>query len=382
MSVWRATGVVVSTLLGVISFNALHRRLRLIGGDHRPLAVRFVPISSLRRPQTGGTLPRHSIPTSWRISTFVVTLKPLCAAILIMLCGIRAQGQSHIPEPFVNLGDSSFLDAEAGPGFLVEQFEDISHYGRIANAIGQTVPGTSSVNSIGGITHVAWITHRRILGALYGIELLPVEAYVDAGAQGRRGGFGDLTVSPVILQWSKHWLFSIPIDQRFDLDLVIPMGKYSRTPGVNLGLNAYSVHPYYTITVLPTKRIETSWRINYLWNATNNSPPLSTQARSVQAGQAIHFNGTVGFKAYKSLWIGPNGYYLAQISDGRINGVPLHNSPEQVGAIGLGMVWFGERRRFLPTSMTSSEQGIDQQVRKSSCGLRGSSDHSIADNVM
>jgi hypothetical protein len=77
-----------------------------------------------------------------------------------------------------------------------------------------------------------------------------------------------------------------------------------------------------------------------------------------------------------------NGSYLAQISDGRINGVPIHNSPEQVGAIGLGMVWFGERRRFLPTSMTSSEQGIDQQVRKSSCGLRGSSDHSIADNVM
>jgi hypothetical protein len=275
-----------------------------------------------------------------------VTMQPLCAAILTILCGICVQGQSHVPEPFVNLGDSSFLDGLAGQGFLVEQFVDISHYGRIANAMGKTVPASSSVNSIGGINHIAWITHRRILGALYGIEVLGVEAYADAGAQGQRGGFGDMTVSPLILQWSKRRVFGIPIEQRFDLDINLPVGKYSKTPGVNLGLNAYSVHPYYAITAFPAKRMETSWRVNYLWNSQNNSPPISTQARSIQAGQAIHFNATLGFNVYKHLWIGPNGYYLAQISDGRINGVPLPNSPEQVGAIGLGMVWFGGRWRF------------------------------------
>jgi hypothetical protein len=202
------------------------------------------------------------------------------------------------------------------------------------------------VNSVGGITHLAWITHRRIFGAFYGIEVLGVEAYVDAGAQGQRGGLGDLTVSPVILQWSKQRVFGIPIQQRVDLDLNVPMGQYSRTSAVNLSLNAFSVHPHYAITAFPTKCLETSWRVNYLWNSQNNSPPISTKARSTQAGQAIHFNGTVSFNAYKRLWIGPNGYYLGQISDGRVNGVPLHNSPEQVGAIGLGMVWFGERWRL------------------------------------
>lgn len=52
-----------------------------------------------------------------------------------------------------------------------------------------------------------------------------------------------MTVSPLILQWSNHRLFRIPIEQRFDLDINIPVGTYSRTPGVNLGLNAFSVHP-------------------------------------------------------------------------------------------------------------------------------------------
>jgi hypothetical protein len=41
-----------------------------------------------------------------------------------------------------------------------------------------------------------------------------------------------------------------------------------------------------------------------------------------------------------------NGSYLAQIADEKINGGAIHNSPAQVGAIRLGMVWFGERWRF------------------------------------
>jgi hypothetical protein len=47
-------------------------------------------------------------------------------------------------------------------------------------------PGSGSVNSIAGINHIAWITHRRILGAFYGIEVLGVEAFADAGAKGQR----------------------------------------------------------------------------------------------------------------------------------------------------------------------------------------------------
>jgi len=171
------------------------------------------------------------------------------------------------------------------------------------------------------------------------MEVVGTAAYVDTGSQGHRGGFGDLTVSPFIVQWPEKRVFGIPIDQRFDVDFGVPVGKYSPTSNVNLSSNAFNVQPYYAITAFPKKRIETSWRFHYLWNATNNTPPINAGAQSTQAGQAIHLNATAAYNVYKGLWIGANGYYLKQITDGRINGVPLSNSPEQVGAIGPGMVW-------------------------------------------
>jgi hypothetical protein len=263
----------------------------------------------------------------------------LCATMLIGLCGVSVQGQSHVAEPAVNLGDSSFLDAIGGPGFLTEEMIDVEPDGRITNSSGQTVPGSGSVNSVSGLSHVAWLAHRRILGGWYGLEVVGVPAYVDAGSQGQSGGFGDLTVSPFILQWSEKRIFSMSIDQRFDVDFGIPTGTYSPTSAVNLGSNSFNFQPYYAITAFPTKRVETSWRFHYLWNSQNNAPPISTGAHSTQAGQAIHFNATTAYNVYKGLWIGVNSYYLTQITNGRINGAPLRNSPEQVGAIGPGIVW-------------------------------------------
>jgi hypothetical protein len=263
----------------------------------------------------------------------------LCTTMLMVLGCISAHAQSHVGEPPVNLGDSSFLDGIGGPGFLTEEMIDLEHYGRITNSSGQTVPGSGSVDSVSGLSHLAWMAHQRIFGAWYGLEILSVPAFVDAGSQGQSGGFGDLTVSPFILQWSEKRIFGMPIDQRFDVDFGIPVGKYSRSDNVNLSSNAYNFQPYYVITAFPTKRVETSWRFHYLRNWQNNAPPVSTGANSTQAGQAIHFNATAAYDVYKGLWIGANGYYLKQITDGRINGVPLPNSPEQVGATGPGMVW-------------------------------------------
>jgi hypothetical protein len=129
------------------------------------------------------------------------------------------------------------------------------------------------------------------------------------------------------------------IYQRAVLDVDIPVGRYSRRNAVNLGTNTYDLHPYYAVTAFPTKRMETSWRVYYLWNSTNQSPPLSTGARSMQAGQAIHFNATAAYNIRGGLWLGVNGYYFSQITDGRINGGAVRDSPERVGAVGPGMVW-------------------------------------------
>jgi hypothetical protein len=263
----------------------------------------------------------------------------LCVAMLMGLQCISRLGQSHVAEPPVNLGDTSFLDGVAGPGIVIEQIGDGTHDGRIVNAEGNTVPDTGSVNSISSLTHIAWLSHKQVLGGWYGTEVVISAAHVNAGALGQTGGFGDITVSPFILQWPEKRLFGMPIDQRVVTDFDLPVGEYSQSSNLNVSSHAFTVHPYYAITAFPKKRIETSWRVHYLWNSTNDNPPISAGAQSTQAGQAIHFNATAAYSLRKGLWIGPNGYYIRQITDGKIDGAPLPNSPEQVGAIGPGMVW-------------------------------------------
>jgi len=266
--------------------------------------------------------------------------KLLWVAILAGLQSNSLTGQSrHVSEPAVNLGDTSFLDASGGPGFVVEQIGDAAHDGRITNSAGNAVPGAGAVNSISGLTHIAWLSPKQVFGAWYGVEVVISAAHVNSGGPGEAGGMGSTTVSPFILQWPRRRVLGMAIDQRVVVDFDLPTGQYSRTSNVNIGGNTFTVHPYYAITAFPAKRLETSWRVHYLWNSTNNDPPISTGAQSAQAGQAIHFNATAGYRLWKGLWIGPNAYYLKQISDGKFDARALHNSPEQVAAIGPGMVW-------------------------------------------
>jgi hypothetical protein len=80
----------------------------------------------------------------------------LCVAVVAGGQSVSLPGQSfHVSEPAVNLGDTSFLDGPAGPGFVVEQIGDAGRDGRITDSAGNAVPGAGAVNSIGGLTHIA-----------------------------------------------------------------------------------------------------------------------------------------------------------------------------------------------------------------------------------
>jgi hypothetical protein len=259
--------------------------------------------------------------------------------LLILISSTSLVAQTHVAEPAVNLGDTSFLDGIGGPGVVIEEIGDGANERTVIGGSGKSISGADAVNSISELTHSAWLTRKTILGGWYGTEVVAAAAHVNAGSTGQSGGWGAFTVSPFILQWNERKIVNIPIDQRMVFDFDLPVGAYTRSSAVNIGANAFTVHPYYAITAFPIKRIETSWRVHYLWNSTNASPPFATGAQSTQAGQAIHFNATAAYNFGKHLWIGPNAYYLRQITDGHVNGVPLRNSPEQVGAIGPGMVW-------------------------------------------
>ena len=247
--------------------------------------------------------------------------------------------QVHVPEPAVNLGDTTFLDGVAGPGWVVETIGDGYHAGGVRDSSGAAIPSSEAVNSISDLTHIAWISRAKLIGGWYGTEVVLTAAYVNAGNGGSSGGLGDVTISPFVLQWPEQHLGYLRIQQRADFDIDLPTGAYSQHSSLNVGANNVRVEPYYAITAYPLQRIETSWRVHYLWNSANTSPAYSKGAQSTQAGQAVHFNATLSYNLRKPLWIGLNAYCLKQITDGKVNGVAVGRSPEQVGAIGPGMVW-------------------------------------------
>ena len=179
--------------------------------------------------------------------------RSLSCLVVFFALGCRLlQAQMHVAEPPVNLGDTSFLDGVAGPGVLVEQIADVNHDGRIVGTKGATVAG--QVNSTSGITHVAWLTHRKFLGAWYGVEAIGTEAYVNAGTHGEQTGLGDVTVSPLVLQWPQRLILHILVDQRAVLDFGLPSGYYNRSQAVNLGSNTFTANPYYSITAHPVQK--------------------------------------------------------------------------------------------------------------------------------
>lgn len=274
------------------------------------------------------------------------TLRQSGYFLLAILAGrLALHAQQHPPEPTVNLGDTSFLDALGAPGVLFEHIGDASHSGTRIAGSGQVVTGASHVNSISGLTHGVGLTKHKLLGAWWGFEAIVVTAHVNAGSSGAAGGFGDLTVSPLVLQWKALKFGSGQFNQRFVLDFEVPSGEYRQDMPLSLSAHAFTVHPYYAVTFFPTRKVETSWRVHYLYNGRNNDPAVGSQARSSQAGQAVHFNATAAYSLPHGVWVGANGYLLHELTAPRINGLDLLSPPEQVGAIGPGIVW--DRGQYL-----------------------------------
>jgi hypothetical protein len=294
------------------------------------------------------------------------------ALLAVFLFPSWARGQ-QVPLPPVDLGATSFVDGIGGPGLFVQDIVEPFHSSRFTGADGQTLPGSNSVDTIATLTEVAFTTHYRFLGANYGGEILVPFAHVDVdtdlGVKGSQGGLGDLIFSPLILQWPEHKLFGRPFFQRLHVvEFIVPTGRYDRNASVNVGSNVLSVTPQYAFTWLLTPQLETSWRLHYLWNSRNNDPNPVYNARSIQPGQAVHFNASISYKVHPRLRMGLAGYYLKGITDPKIDSRRLADSREQIGAIGPGL-WVATKpleiyfHAFFEIGAENRPQGVRYVVR-------------------
>jgi hypothetical protein len=257
------------------------------------------------------------------------------------MCPVLVAAQEHIALPPVNLGGSSFMDGVGGPGLLVREALGAFGASRFADASGATVPGQNTLLVFTSTTLVAYMPPFKVLGGNWGVEVLVplVSARLTTpSASGTTTGIGDLTFSALVWQAPPVLLAGRQLFQRLDLDVVAPTGQYASNALITAGSNLWSVNPYYAFTWLATDRIETSWRLHYLWNSRNDAPGPGYEAANIQPGQAVHFNGAASIAVVPEFRVGVAGYFLRQITDSQANGHPVSGSQEQVAGLGPGFL--------------------------------------------
>ncbi|HEL4110618.1 TPA: transporter [Stenotrophomonas maltophilia] len=272
------------------------------------------------------------------------------AMCLAALMGTLATMPAHAALPSGNLGLTSFNDGKSKPGDLFQQFVNVYEADRFMDAHGRPRPVDNELQTLVLATFVGRITEHKVFGAWYGYEALQPILLVDADytpAVRAGNGLGNLSVSPVVLQWPAQTLFGRPYFQRLNLQVQLPTGSYRRDRAINPSSNAWAFNPHYALTWEFADNWELSSRIHYLWTGRNSDPNPAIAADYIQPGQALHANVSVSRAVGQHWRLGVSGYALKQISAERIDGRTRADSMERVSALGPAVQFGTGRTRIM-----------------------------------
>jgi hypothetical protein len=271
-------------------------------------------------------------------------LRLACATIAIfgVLATSSAQAASPVPQPPVDLGQTSFLDGEAGPGGLFEIIGNGYVASQFTDASGRRVAGINR-QSIGTVIfHFAYVSNLPLAGGVLGAEaLIPFSALhldVPGVPKATEGGLGDVTFAPFI-QWTRLPVWQRPLSVRLAIQATAPTGQYSPNDPINAGADAWQVSPYLAFTWRISNRWEISGRSIYDWSSRSNRPPASLGATNSQAGAQFAQNLSVSAAITDNWRIGVASYGLWQFDDTRVDGQAVPKSPQQVIGVGPGLLW-------------------------------------------
>jgi hypothetical protein len=271
-------------------------------------------------------------------------LRLACAttAIFGVVATTSAQAASPVPQPPVDLGQTSFLDGEAGPGGLFEVIGNGYVASQFTDASGGRVAGTNR-QSIGTVIfHPAYVSSLPLAGGVLGAEaLIPFSALhldVPGAPNATEGGLGDVTFAPFI-QWTRLPVWQRPLSVRLAIQATAPTGQYSPNDAINAGADAWQVSPYLAFTWRISNRWEISGRSIYDWSSRSNRPPASLDVANSQAGAQFVQNLSVSAAITDNWRIGVASYGLWQLDDTRVDDQAVSKSRQQVIGVGPGLLW-------------------------------------------
>lgn len=253
--------------------------------------------------------------------------------------------------PAINLGSSSFLDGgplRQIPGWYGQSYTIFYTTHRFLDERGKLLLGIPSprYNLLANTFQLTYLSHKDFFGlGNFGFDItLPVALYSrieknQLGITSSGSGIGDLVVG-VYAQ-------ALPIMRangdpfyvhRLEFVAIFPTGIDKRPlKGINPGSGVYYIDPYWAATLYFTPRFATSWRLHYLWASTHHTT-------HIKPGDAIHWNWTFEYAIKPNFWVGLNSYFLQQIKESTLFGIPIPHSKERVLGLGVGWLYSLERQ--------------------------------------
>jgi hypothetical protein len=274
----------------------------------------------------------------------------LVAGLLVGVASPATRAASPIPEPVVDLGETSFLDGEAGPGGLLEFISNGYHASYVTDQKGHALPGPNGQAAASITLHPAYVSDIPALGGNLGLEFLFPFAAVRVDAAGlpqhTQGGVGDITVAPFI-QWSDLTLADRPFALRFGLQGVVPTGSYEPGRLINIGQNVWQISPYWAATWHASNEWEISGRLIYDWSSANTAPSPALGASSAQPGDQLALNLSASYALDPDWRIGVAGYALRQLDPTRLDNIAVPDSEQQAFALGPSALWTNGRATMI-----------------------------------
>lgn len=267
--------------------------------------------------------------------------------------GLASAAPTNVPQPQLDLGQTSFLDGEAGRGGLFEVILDANIDNDVRDAQGRRLAGSNRLRTGSVIIHSAYVSGIDLLGGDLGIEaLLPlttVRSSMAGEASQSRTGFGDITLAPFV-QWSHGSLLGRPLSVRLAAQVVTPTGGYTADRSLNPGQNGWQLSPYLAATWRTSRRFEISGRAIYDWSGRNNDPGGAYMVRSIQPGPQIAIDLSASRALGTSWRIGASGYMLQQIGDAKFGGLRVSAGRERAFGLGPGVLFQSGKTRLIWTA--------------------------------
>ncbi len=259
--------------------------------------------------------------------------------ILVLLC-FSQTSWAYQQNPGLNWGNTNILDGMIPPpGVWLSSYVVGYSADEFKNGDGHDLPGDHEIDVLAYAPQFYYIHDQKILDNFtVGFQFFPTiiqDFNLDSDfLTADNSMLGDLIFGPFIgrtEQLGKNWLFHWV----FEYDTFFPTGEYDEDDDINPGANYWTFEPWFNFTLQMPHGFALSTRQHFTYNTENHDT-------DIQAGCLYHFN----YSLTKSLdFIDPNlrlgvvGYYGKQLENDELEGHDIHNSKEQIFAIGPGISW-------------------------------------------